>query len=182
MTERLSDELLTELHRIAETATTGPWEADGNEVSQHWSRPEPWAVIASNEVACMAYCYGGSGRGVERSEDAEHIVAFDPPTVLAMLDELGEAREEITRLRMATTIVQSSVYTAQQIGGSVQATAEALTRHAAMHSIDRAEQAEGKLARIRDFVAEHAVGADDPFAYGQQVARAVLAILDGSDT
>lgn len=46
----------------------------------------------------------------------------------------------------------------------------------------RAEAAEAKLNLIRDFVAEHAVGVDDPFAYGQQVARRVLGIIDGSDT
>lgn len=64
----------------------------------------------------------------------------------------------------------------REIGGSVQATAEALTRHAAMYSIDRAERAEAKLARIRELLAEYR---DDPVAYGQQVARRVLEIMDG---
>ena len=54
-------------------ATEGPWEADGTEISQHWSCPEPWKPVASNEVACMAYCYGGSGRGIEREDDANLI-------------------------------------------------------------------------------------------------------------
>ena len=48
--------------------------------------------------------------------------------------------------------------------------------------VARADAAEAKLARIREFVTEHSVGPDDPFAYGQQVARRVLEILDGDNT
>ena len=57
-------------------ATAGPWESDGDEVSQHWSRPEPWQVIASKEVDCGLYCYGGRARGIEKSEDAELIAYY----------------------------------------------------------------------------------------------------------
>lgn len=69
----LSEDELARLDALDSAATPGPWEADGTEVSQHWSRPEPWLDIASNEVSCMAYCYGGQARGIERDEDAEFI-------------------------------------------------------------------------------------------------------------
>lgn len=98
MSERVSDTRLAELRAVAEAATPGPWEADGQEVTQHWSRPEPWTTIASSEVVCMSYCYGGSARGIERDEDADHIAAFDPPTVLALLSEIAELRDRETRI------------------------------------------------------------------------------------
>lgn len=56
-----------------DAATPGPWVADGTEISQHWSRPEPWEPVATNDIACMAYCYGGQARGIENSYDAEFI-------------------------------------------------------------------------------------------------------------
>ena len=78
---------LDEIKARAEAATEGPWEAEGTEITQHWTRPQPWATVASNEVACMAYCYGGSGRGIERETDAEFIAASrtDVPALVAAL-------------------------------------------------------------------------------------------------
>jgi hypothetical protein len=148
MTEKLSDERLTELRQESEQS-------------------------ARNYLTAVARAREAKDAGTAEICDYYRQVHVD---LISALDELGEAREELTRLRMATTIVQSSAYTAQQIGGSVQATAEALTWHAAMYSIDRAERAEAKLARIRELLAEYR---DDPVAYGQQVARRVLEIMDG---
>lgn len=85
------------LRALAEKATPGPWEADGNEVSQHWSRPEPWKTVASSEVACMSYCYGGSGRGIENEADAEFIAAANPSTVLALVDRAESAERRIEK-------------------------------------------------------------------------------------
>ena len=48
---------ITRRRELLAAATEGPWEADGTEISQH----------------CMAYCYGGSGRGIEREDDANLI-------------------------------------------------------------------------------------------------------------
>ena len=64
---------LAEWETLTEAATEGPWVADGTEITQHWSRPEPWLPIASDDVVCMAYCYGGSARGIESDADAEFI-------------------------------------------------------------------------------------------------------------
>ena len=84
---------LDNLRTLAQAATPGPWEADHREVSQSWSRPEPWQTVASHEVDCMAYCYGGAGRGIERPEDAEFIAAANPDTVLDLLDRLKAVEE-----------------------------------------------------------------------------------------
>ena len=54
MTDPMTPERLAEIEARANAATEGPWEADGTEISQHWSCPEPWKPVASNEVACMA--------------------------------------------------------------------------------------------------------------------------------
>lgn len=77
-----------------EAATPGPWKADGGEVSQHWSRPEPWQEVVSTEVSCMSYCYGGTARGVERDADAEFIAhaRTDVPALVAEVERL-RARE-----------------------------------------------------------------------------------------
>ena len=64
---------LAERRRIEQAASEGPWEHEGvGEIIQHFSLPEP-ATVVSTDVACMAYCYGGSAAGVERDEDADFI-------------------------------------------------------------------------------------------------------------
>ena len=83
---------------LASRATEGPWEADGTEVSQHWSRPKPWATVASSEVVCMAYCYGGIGRGIEREADAEFIAAARTD-VPQLVTEVRRLLAENDRLR-----------------------------------------------------------------------------------
>lgn len=84
----------------ANAATEGPWEADNTEVMQHWSRPEPWQPIATNEVACMAYCYGGSARGIENEADAEFIAHAreDVPALIAEVRRLRAAVESVLAL------------------------------------------------------------------------------------
>lgn len=69
---------VVELRRIAEAATPGPWGAD--------------CCRAAN----MVYANGGH-IGVDATEvDAQHIAAFDPPTVLALLDRLERAEAAAT--------------------------------------------------------------------------------------
>ncbi len=66
-------EWIAQRRELLDAATEGPWETDGFEITQHWSLPEPWKTVASNEVVCMAYCYGGSARGIEHEDDARFI-------------------------------------------------------------------------------------------------------------
>lgn len=88
-TARVTPEIQAELRRLLDAATPGPWETDGCEVSQHWSRPEPWRTIASSEVSCGPYCYGGRGQGIEQTEDATLIVAA-VNAIPALLDAAAE--------------------------------------------------------------------------------------------
>ena len=68
-------EQLEHERRIINAATPGPWENEGwGEISQHWSRPEPWKPVVSKEVLCGTYCMGGSADGVIETADADFIV------------------------------------------------------------------------------------------------------------
>ena len=91
---------LADITQRAEAATEGPWEVDGSEVSQHWSLPEPWLTVASNEVACMSYCYGGSARGIERDEDAAFIAhaRTDVPALSAAVRDVLAVADQLDRL------------------------------------------------------------------------------------
>lgn len=86
-------ETLARIRKQADAATEGPWEADGaGEVSQHWSRPEPWETVVGTGVTCMPYCYGGSAKGAERDEDAAFIAAART-NVPRLVDALEAALE-----------------------------------------------------------------------------------------
>lgn len=86
-------ETLARIRAQADAATPGPWETDGTgEVSQHWSRPEPWETVVGTGVSCMSYCYGGSAKGAERAEDAKFIAASrtDVPALVGTLEKVLE--------------------------------------------------------------------------------------------
>lgn len=91
-------ETLARIRAQADAATPGPWETDGTgEVSQHWSRPEPWETVVGTGVSCMSYCYGGSAKGVERVEDAAFIAAArtNVPALADALDAVLELHKPI---------------------------------------------------------------------------------------
>lgn len=99
MSEPLSAATLTAIEARVEAATDGPWENDGNGISQSWMRPEPWLQVVTQEVNCGTYCQGGSCSGVIRSADADFIshAREDIPLLLAEVHRLrtliGENRE-----------------------------------------------------------------------------------------
>lgn len=78
---------LTALRDIANAATEGEW----------WTRQfEP------NVIDIFAGDGAGGNPGVAEAwhpEDARHIAAFDPPTVLALLDRLEAAEKQIAAVR-----------------------------------------------------------------------------------
>lgn len=89
---------IEERRGIHASATEGPWENDGGgEIGQHWSRPEPWRQVVSTEVACMAYCYGGSAAGVENADDAAAIVDAhnNLPRALNALEQVLELHKPV---------------------------------------------------------------------------------------
>lgn len=90
---------LSKLRKIAEAATPGPWEAE----RFFWKR-----AVADNR-----YWLGIDGKGEvsgyialidddSATEDAAHIATFDPPTVIALIDELERLREVVATVRSIT--------------------------------------------------------------------------------
>jgi len=81
---------IVELKRIAEAATPGPWSVHEHDV---WcdKNDEPNAPLF--RPATEYRRWGRDIRPDQHGRNAAHIVAFDPPTVLALLDALDEARE-----------------------------------------------------------------------------------------
>lgn len=89
----LTVERREELQRVAEAATPGPWLQEG----ANYGRPSR-NVRAQHQggwpLQGVAYLVG-------RTADAAHIAAFDPPTVLALLDALAAAEAERDEARAA---------------------------------------------------------------------------------
>ena len=101
MTDPMTAADLDAIEQRANAATEGSWEYDGcGEIIQHFSLPEPWATVVSTDVACMAYCYGGSAAGVERDEDAEFIAHArdDVPALLAEVRRLRAMEQRVRAL------------------------------------------------------------------------------------
>ena len=79
--------------RVA-AATPGPWEAVGRSVeSKTWNPSFPNDVV-SCDVECMDFCYGGTGLGVSRPEDAE-LIAHAPEDLEALIEEVEMLRAHI---------------------------------------------------------------------------------------
>ena len=88
----LTDERLAELRKIAEeTRPGGGWTADVYQVNDE----------DGHQV------YGADAYGDGTSPAAEHIAAFDPPTVLALLAEVERLREERDDMRRRLDAVEA---------------------------------------------------------------------------
>lgn len=89
-------DLLAAWKSATKHATPGPWEADGAEITQSWTRPEPWETVVSGEVKCMSYCYGGSCAPIRNDADAAFIVAARTamPKLVAALEAVLVACED----------------------------------------------------------------------------------------
>lgn len=81
---------LDALERIARAVETpGPWE------TRCEGYKEPTRVCHDSEYVIYLGCDFAADLG---AQDAEHIAAFDPPTVLGLIAELRRARECIETL------------------------------------------------------------------------------------
>jgi len=89
---------------LASEATPGPWEADHTTVMQHWSRPEPWLDVVTDEVNCFAYCYGGSCKPIGNPADTAFIAAANPETVTRLCEEVERLRDAESAAVLAATI------------------------------------------------------------------------------
>ena len=92
----------------AAAATEGPWEWDDPTISQHWSRPAPWATVVDDDVRCGGYCYGGSSDPIKSAADGEFIAHAreDVPALVAEVErlrsQLAITDEMVERHRKAT--------------------------------------------------------------------------------
>lgn len=95
MSKRFTAEELAKLREIAEAATPGPWIS-------------PWHLECENAEEYGFYAANGEkvvglfwfdGYHLECSEEnARHIATFDPPTVLALLDEIERLRRAVEQV------------------------------------------------------------------------------------
>lgn len=83
----MTAERLAELRRIAEAATPGPWRISDD-------GPADRFVIASADREHIAETTQGGSFTNEDLANAHHISTFDPPTVLALLNEIERLRRE----------------------------------------------------------------------------------------
>ena len=96
-----TDDRLAELRKIAEAATLGDWcvGVDRYGMAVAIDCGDGYAdVLQGGPVSCMDYCYGGVSTVEARDADWAHMVAFDPPTVLALLAEVDEARKRLAKV------------------------------------------------------------------------------------
>ena len=86
-----SEANLDRLRDIAEAATPGPWRhvtdrGVGHDDGNRW----PYYVI---------WPFDGHYGGTDRNEDARFVASFDPPTVIALIDEVERLRTAIAEHR-----------------------------------------------------------------------------------
>jgi len=81
----LTPDRLQKLRRIAEAATPRPWEV----VNLSGGFGGPYALRMPHRSGRTWY----GVEGIKRREDAEYVVAFDPDTIRALLEERDALRE-----------------------------------------------------------------------------------------
>src|SRR5690606_36583995 len=104
----LTPDRLDELHRIAEVATPGPYEVVG--LAGYGG---PYALRMPHRSGRTWY----GVEGIKRREDAEYIATFDPPKVLALLDEIERLRRE--REILAEAVMGWQRYLERDVGTEI---------------------------------------------------------------
>jgi len=81
---------LTELREIAEAATPGPWEVGITTFGDPNDGPTHSCV---REAGSEWFDHVAASEGCDEADlNMAHIAAFDPPTVIALIDELERLR------------------------------------------------------------------------------------------
>lgn len=85
---------LPELRKVTEAATPGPWLSELGLIWGDYPRAGfPVADTRGHDK------YHRPALPGERDANAAHIAAFDPPTAIALLDEIDRQAQEIARLK-----------------------------------------------------------------------------------
>lgn len=96
MTDRLPDTAVSDLTRLAEAATPGPWKAEtGRYDDLHWGDCGPGAgvTLAETDQRSVGFFTAGFPEA-----DAEYIAAANPSVVAALCRELLERRAAMARV------------------------------------------------------------------------------------
>lgn len=87
---------LTNLRKIAEQATPGPWEAKQTPIHTPSGEGGDYYVSCPTGIDVAS----AVGSSYEQEEpDALHIATFDPPTVLGLLTRLEQVEAAVARVR-----------------------------------------------------------------------------------
>lgn len=99
------------LRRVAKAATPGPWRCEEGSTSYpECDDRDFWAAVLSpygREIVTLQERY--SLKADDRRDydfDAHHIATFDPPTVLALLDERDAAANRISELEARVGVLE----------------------------------------------------------------------------
>ncbi|MGP5048990.1 ead/Ea22-like family protein [Glutamicibacter ardleyensis] len=97
---------LTNLRKIAEQATPGPWEAKQTPIHTPSGEGGDYYVSCPTGIDVASTV----GSSYEQEEpDALHIATFDPPTVLALITRLEQAEQAVARVRVVALESQAEV-------------------------------------------------------------------------
>ena len=118
---------LDALESVARAATPGPWHQGAHYIGAGGEPYDPEVFVGQASILC----------------DAEHIAAFDPPTVRALITRIREAERERDEARWAAGIVGDVAR--ESSGGWQDATAELHATQA------RVREAEAVIAQILDY-------------------------------
>mgnify|MGYP001389431823 CR=1 FL=1 len=166
----LTPERLAELRRIAEAATPGPWRvnkygsigAGELGIDPVIANVEPFWSKEEREK------YGDHG------DNARHIATFDPPTVLALLDEIERLEHEVMHLRDFLAESEAKASRLRQRYEILRAAVKGVVKR-----VDAAEH-EAYLASLVDYNQYHA-GRENAFERTGEWLREVLAEHGGDD-
>lgn len=135
----MSNELdLEHLRKVAEAATPGPWEPADED---GWIGADGCYVVSSDENS-INRADRPIGLAYNRPSDAEHIAAFDPPTVLALFDRLEASEAEASKYRGLYDEAESAHTDAERKATDL--------FNEGIRQKKRAIAAEAKLARVRE--------------------------------
>lgn len=165
---------LAALRVIAEGATEGPWRI--------YTVTDSGGRSAAVETA---WAHDEQGEDTElvtdwcSPEDAAHIVAFDPPTALALLDRVTAAESSLARY-----IVQRTRFGDAMAAAAVPAVVDAIMRELTADSDKRAREATARAERaeaVFERVEQQALGAEANLEAALKVSRERLARAEAAE-